>query len=1253
MNRWSDSIVAADIVCPGRLDAALREVVAPLRDDLETLSADREIALWFLRDTRRGGTLQVRLQGAPEFLPGLREAVADRAERFVAESSSAPDDAGVENQPDVSRTGWTWALDEPPASVFGIGPLQDDDAYRRYRIEGLSRGSELALSWVLSPAAGAPRRPSAQSLFAHTVATAKPIVDRSSCGWGGYLRYHRDTLMRSLVQRHPQARAKVAELIDRFDQQADSSSDVVDQLRQLVSEPATGVRASESRQLGEWLLTLEVLVAYLESDGAPLITNPEPFAEQGLFSPVLGWLHTLANQLGVDKLNEALTLHLVLRATGHPPGDTVALTLPLEPTEDAAEGSEPYPVIARIGGVPATTVDGLGTAKVGNLVTERSRLAAELDAARSALVDYLFEQIPRIDPELRTFALQLKRDAYNGRPLAKHRGKDLWPRVVAFSETEVERVVTLEARIATIEHEGTTLYREQLLAERRFVLRWIDDPKLRRGMGMASPKIIRHLERLRRKPPERWGRKERSIESTVVRYLTRAALQLSPFSVLTRVGLATVRPSVDGRPVRLLDQPWRERSLLQVRRAILDRFTTVLVRVPVVRSKLLVGLNETIAEVEPNCFRYIRPGRWEIDTEAGEMSQVLPATVNVTLSGALIQWLIEHTKAVEQPYCELSANVQSAFGAEVTSETLRSTLEKLIDIGFLRLFEPWGSDALHLEPRILHHLEALRSTAEGGESLDSAIEHLRELLDLERGFADAAEPVEVVLRCQARLEAFWATITSLAGIDPAVEWQPKAKTAVCEDVFVEAELTSESPTVDEFPESIAELDRDQMQCLLDDAAPLVRLSNCFDRQHDLLSTLGAFAAERWPGRRDVDFFTFFEAAQPLWREHSKFEAELRREGLDKAPGAFNPLGLESVERIRRVRQEIWDGLPSCKVTKNGRTSLDGDALRALLDRAPEPWSALRDATLFLQPADQTGECWVLNTLFEELRYGCRYTAMLSPDLCKRFTGFFEARSTEICDGERVELIDVLCPGGRGVNVHALQTPRVLVVPGERTDADPARQVTLDQLRVELPDAGPWPRLLDEAGRQLAPIYLGTTVLRFMPLMLKFLALFGPGTLNPIIPELKPRKEGDIAIQDRLYSGRVLLKRQRWLISPEALRKELFGLPDDELFLKIQSWRLERGIPRRVFIARRSGLDVTETHYKPQYVDFGSPLSVALFRATVFPLDRERIGLEEVIPAPDAGLARARDADARWAFEIQLDSFPARRAGDRFWDRGRG
>lgn len=1260
MSPSADPTLTASIYPVGRLDGVLGSAVAPFLDAARQV--DEDCYLWFLRYPKRGEHLKLRIHSRPEHAADLKHRITTALEGCLAEpveterrelrpsALRAPAIDPEDADPEPVRTpALVWSTYRRDPLSLGSEPLLSDSTFVELLTRCLARGSEWALARLSPIPRGRVVDLEATTLLAHGIAGASTTAGLAGERLLAYLRYHRDTLVRHLIRQHRDPFSKAEQLLQRFDRRAEAATVVLAQMRQVMTDWRGD---DEPALLAGWRGDVGRLMTYLGAEGAHLLEEAEPFAERGLFQPLFRLLHGFSNQLGIDRLNEALIVHYMARALGVPIGDRTILVpsggVAIHPSGTLSEEPGAYPLIVRVGGLPATAVRQLGEGRFETLAREELETEARLEQARALLVDHLYEQIPRIAAELRPLVLKVKRDAFNGRPLVRHRSAEDWGPVLEVGGEVLRRVLELEEHRSGLAREGQRLFRDRQVKERRAVLRWIDDPGARRGMGLASPELVRHLGRLRRKPPERWGRKERSLESSVVRYLARSALQLSPFSTLTRVGLAVAHPTGPRAP-RLGPGQWHEQSLVQVRRNILDRFAAVLLRIPAIRGRLAISLNETLEEIEPGRYRYFRPGYWKVDEEAMTMAEVLPAIVRVSLSGAMITWFLEHLAGEEIALTELLGLLEEQFAEGTEAAVRERTVEKLIGIGFLQLRPPWGSDALFLEPRLLECLETAARSAPNDHGLDSAIHLLRNLIETTAGFATSPDPVAIVRGSRDQLEELWNELATLAGIDPAVRWQPEAKTVLCEDVFLRTERGDEGEGRHPFPSRIAEISRATAQELLDSLEPLVRLSTLFERQYDFLATLSDFAREPWPEGGELPFATFFEAAQPLWRDYTRFEAALRREGQERGPKTYDPRGLELLARVAERRKAIWNGLAACgRDVQDGRR-IDPQALGALLDTVPEPWGSLRDATFFVQPATVDGELWVLNTFYEGLRYGCRYTAVMEPEQRSRYIDFFRQRSTTLHDGEPVELVDVLCPSGRGVNIHSVLTPRALVLPGEPCELAPEQRITLDQLRVELPRGrGPF-KLRDGAGRRIAPIYLGTTMVRFMPLLLKFLTLFGPGKLDPSVPEVASQSRDDHLVQGRLYCGQVVVRRRRWLVSPQKVTEVWASVSEPEGFLALQNWRQSRGIPPQVFIARRTGGDVTKVHYKPQYVDFTSPLSVALFRAAIEGFERDWICLEEVLPQPEAGLDHGSDAVERWAFEMQLDSFPGRHAKDSFWN----
>ena len=889
--------------------------------------------------------------------------------------------------------------------------------------------------------------------------------------------------------------------------------------------------------------------------------------------------------------------------------------------------SERVPLIVRIAGLDAGVIEPFTTSLAERVVALQATESA-LETARSRLVDRLFERVPEVEPNARRLLLAVKRDAHNGRSLARHRDDPRWPELLRAATPEVEAVQTLENRQEEQKTDLREAWAEQLHCQRRHLLRFLGDRELLRGIALGSPGLVENLERLRKRPVERYRRKERGLEASLVRYLSRTALKLSPFSTLTRVamceavedGTSFVPKGIDFR-----SSTWRAHSLSRVKRNLLDQLSDLLVRHPPFREQLSVRLNSTIEPVAPERYRFLQPGAWELGEEGDKLVYRKPSLIQVSLRGPLVQWLLERLSDREPSYREVVSELAEAFPSHGQRDLSR-LLDKFLDLGFLIWQLPWTSDDLHLELRMLEHLETMTD-----DRLRPVVSKLRELVRLEATYPTRREPATAV-RCSRRLaEETWTAVAPLAGLAPEVQFDEPRRTYFHEDVLL---TPAQEPA-----RGVTQVSRERMRDVLHDLEPLRRLSNVCDRRWDLLLAFSAFGAERWPGRSSVGFLEFLDAARPLWQDYTRFEATARRE---KKPRwvVFDPFERRDVQNLGEHRRTVFEGLVECVRTEGEDRHLDLEKLGRLVRRFAPPYCTPRDVCLFLQPGDRTGDLWVLNEMFEAGRYHSRFTPVMPLTLREVFVHRYVERSRRYegpvaGDGETGELVDILIPGGQTINLHAPQTPRTLVVPGQPSSQPPHQTLNLRDLTVQLRGAGTPPWLSDASGRRLVPIYTGTTILLYMPLLLKFLTTFGVTRISrPPLPPSPRDPEAEVTTHGRLYAGRVVLQRRSWRFSPSNLLQRLDGLSDFETFEALQRWRLAHGIPEKVFLARRHGKSVMEGDYKPQYIDFGSPLFASLFPSHLDETLREA-KLEEVLPTADD---LPRDAEGRpWSVELQVDS----------------
>jgi len=110
---------------------------------------------------------------------------------------------------------------------------------------------------------------------------------------------------------------------------------------------------------------------------------------------------------------------------------------------------------------------------------------------------------------------------------------------------------------------------------------------------------------------------------------------------------------------------------------------------------------------------------------------------------------------------------------------------------------------------------------------------------------------------------------------------------------------------------------------------------------------------------------------------------------------------------------------------------------------------------------------------------------------------------------------------------------------------------------------------------------------------------------------------DIVYVPRLVFGEsIVLQRKKWLVKKEVLINLCKKTKDklDDYFLKINQWLIQNKIPKEVFITieKRDFKKPQSDNYKPQYINFESPIFVLLF-IDLIKKGNETIEITEMYP----------------------------------------
>lgn len=877
------------------------------------------------------------------------------------------------------------------------------------------------------------------------------------------------------------------------------------------------------------------------------------------------------------------------------------------------------PFLIRVGGLPVDTM-AVFHSELPARLKKLDENAGKVIELRNALVQQIHQHLSQLDTDLRRLALTVKRHAFNGRPLSGPARQPEWPTLVAKLPLTAS-LLQLEQEVAA-DHDA---FAQDLKARKHrevvALIALFHDVELRRGLALASPALVAQLDRLLHQQEQNpadltQGRKARKAMVSLLRYVSRAALKLSPYSTLTRVALGKVG-STSGARLLGESEAWSSRSLVRLQRYILSQVIHVLQHHKPFRNTLTLQWNPTAFELHGR-WHWLRPAGWQLDTTIDRPRPVQQALVKAAFKGDVLRWLARQTQAPAEPTTlpVLLERARHELGTAEQTE-LEGLLERLLDLGLLVFQSPISVFEAKLEDGLIAHFEKMKAQGHDAADLMQIQADLQGILALQAALPHSSDPAQEIDRLEAAILELWRQASPL-GPWPGAKLAKNLDDHFFEDLFV----TGPGENGELF-----EVGQQEVRRLRQDLASLVHLSTLLDRRFELLLTLSAAFGRQWPDQARVPLLQAFEFLQPFTRDFRAFLKNCRPNSV------FNPLELADVDKVAALRREVLADYRAAIQTRGNEDFLDPAELAILVERIPRPFRSAVGACFFLQPCGDHGRQWVMNWLHEGTgRFGSRFTVVMEPHIREKYVRHLQAASH--ARATRPDLLDLLVPGSENLNVHAPISATCLIGPGDHCPSFPGSVLGIEDLYFSVDPESGLPRLEDADGKSLLPAHLGGSDHRLLPVLLKFLADLGPGDLRGRLPSSPTLKSEDgIEIQTRLSLGSVVVRRARWVVPTAELARSIADLEDHEAFVAIDRWRRGCRLPERVFIIERIAAEQAQPRYKPQYIDFSSPLFVAVFRAALA-LNGERLDFEELLPAPE--MAIRDEAGRPWAVELLLD-----------------
>lgn len=875
---------------------------------------------------------------------------------------------------------------------------------------------------------------------------------------------------------------------------------------------------------------------------------------------------------------------------------------------------------ARIAGLPLSTVDLLRCPAARTWADEALALERQLRTDGAQLSQLLYELVnDNEDESVRRRLLTLRRQVFNNAlPAAPG------PALAAVEQTRpaalpvVQRWLRRRTQLARHQDEGSAILAADLAQARAELWRLADEPRLRGGLQLASPTLDEQLAagstpELTRPANKRTRRVERSLLS----YLYRTAGKTSPFSTFTAVALGRFTDTGSQLDFPVNEQ-WHQHVRLNV--VLVARLAELVTADPRRRGDLMVELSPGWRR-DADRIRYVR--HWVTagdDSATVSFDSVRDGLFFLRRSGVLdgLTALLQQRGTMR--CAELVDRLCRDTGADrPDGETYLSTL---LELGMLRLVgldtDVHATDPIRALVDTLGHLE--RPWA------GQLVNQLHEIMRLVDAYRQGDLGRRRDLRHRLR-DAVRAVMRSLGEENPTLP-----QTLLYEDSRVAGE-----------PVAIA---APPWQRLVGaDLAAVERILPAFDQNlsHRIMFH-GFFLARFGVGGRCDDLLRLVEDFHDdLYDQYSSYTAGRRPFAAD---GSYTP-------------EENWLGRPEMTALDQAR-QLFAKRVTALADVDPQ----CPELSLPVELFDEVGA--LLGATAHQVHPMGHFVqlALREPDPLlvlnqsfgglsfpfSRFTHCFDADTPTLAERLRAQTAELTPPGvvfaeltggaaTTNLNLHARLTDHVIVCPGETSSVPADRQLTLDDLYLAHdPETDRVVLRSTRLDKEVVAVYLGYLVPMALPQIPRTLLLLSPASLVRLdVWRGVPAATSDgVTVRPRLRLGNIVLSRRSWSTPVRELPDSGDPGTDPAAFLAWRRWRARHGLPEQVFATiypARSGPRTANP--KPQYVDFGSALSLQALRAALTDPD-DQVVLRELLP--EASELAAHSALGGHVSELAVETF---------------
>ena len=780
--------------------------------------------------------------------------------------------------------------------------------------------------------------------------------------------------------------------------------------------------------------------------------------------------------------------------------------------------------------------------------------------------------------------LQLRRDIHNHRPSRRPLSHEAWDLLaLILTPCEVEQVreyLDNHQRRQSLLIKGEQVFADEYASRRAVLKRALRKQEFRKALSLASPALSYELDQYLQSPDEAL-RRIRRTERSLIRYYSRAAFKLSPFSSFTRVGLAKLSKV----QVPSAKRGSRVRSQVRLNRSLLASFAECITRHPELGGYVPVHVNTTSVYrgnklmLLQRVYNGVAPTRLRTPQEL---------VVNVSQSAAM-EWIKTYLPAGSKVQMrQIREDLQKALPPGHADTCLRN----LMDFGFLihRIPPPDAGDS-GIE-NLAGILDKVPSPL--ASSLKSKLERLEQLA---RCFGPACAQQRRTLLHEAAdttAEIFALLGTETSNWDGLIIFEDCGETRL-NHISLPKQWNTAIDDLQEF---------------------LSQYASLLDRNLSVRMAIAQALKDNFAGG-PVDLIEFMHrfTATPATAPEGQGLARYHHTPFSR--------GMEKIHVLALLRDQMGQSLSSSSEEEELDFRVMAEQhhwLERLQALAPEPHeAAVLGISCHCQPVRQADGSVniVVNGFFDgalnTVLRACNHLEKSEQiQVIQELRQILQEAYPHSIPSELMTTFDF------NVNLHPRGTEFVI-----DQEAGAAESIQLSDLNIRLEENGQIALFHRDWGTKITALHLGMMEVSFATFSQHFLSRLSSLCMiasKPFHPYHwnSGTQKSPVEAFPRLVYGRCVLRRRGWSLLPEALPHRERDDTDFTYLMRIQRWRRDLGLPEEAFVLAdetpaQQGSRKAWNSRKPQYIHFGNFFLVDVFSKLVAD-GGKRLYIEEMLPS---------------------------------------